>query len=85
MYIIFFLSQFIAIFLGCICGIFQIKGFIGFIIFVLGEMIFFTSYLNYLGLDEEEFGGRMTLLKDSLVPMIASFLIPWILIYSVFA
>ncbi|XP_013134514.1 PREDICTED: uncharacterized protein C20orf24 homolog [Papilio polytes] len=81
--VIYWMRQIIGIILGLCWGLIPLKGFIGFLLFVLVNTIVVYFYINnYQKIDEDEYDGVWEIYKEGLLTASAGFLVTWIIIYT---
>mmetsp|Transcript_34610 Transcript_34610/g.80941 ORF Transcript_34610/g.80941 Transcript_34610/m.80941 type:complete len:121 (-) Transcript_34610:68-430(-) len=76
--------QFQGLVLGILFGLIPIEGYVGNVAFLIVNsvlpLIFVTSWL---GCDEDDFGGRVELIKESMSAAYLSFAFWWVVTYTV--
>ncbi|XP_022912554.1 GEL complex subunit OPTI [Onthophagus taurus] len=81
--VIYWMRQFIGIFIGITWGLLPLKGFLGIALFVLvNAAIIYFYCINFQNINEEEYGGTWELTKEGFMTSFAGFLVTWIIIYS---
>jgi hypothetical protein len=81
---VYWIRQFIALFLGIICGILPIYGINGFIVFGLTNVVVpFWYYAKYSNVNIDDFGS-MSLIGEGFQQSSGLFLLSWIITYSAF-
>ncbi|XP_064399258.1 GEL complex subunit OPTI-like [Halichondria panicea] len=81
--VVYWLKQILSIFVGLVCGIVPLQGFIGILAFLLvsGGLVYLYCVL-YQGIDQEEYGGAWELLKEGMMTAFAMFMVNWIITYT---
>eukprot|EP00741_Cyanophora_paradoxa_P024448 tig00022075_g23605.t1 len=81
--VVYWFRQIVGVVLGIAFGIAGVQGALGNIGFwVLSTVSGLVYYALYLGIDEEDFGGRWKLMQEGAMPAYASFLTLWILVHT---
>ncbi|KAJ1965493.1 hypothetical protein GGI12_000715 [Dipsacomyces acuminosporus] len=75
---VFWLIAAFSVTFGLVCGVLGLRGLPCFIFFFTGAVALPSVYTaNFLGLDDEDFGGKMEILGDSIGACLSMFLISW--------
>ncbi|KAJ2546419.1 hypothetical protein EV175_005611, partial [Coemansia sp. RSA 1933] len=77
--VVFWLVEAFAAILGLVFGVFGLHGLPGFIIFFASVVAVPSVYYTaFLGVDEQDYGGKMEILGDSIGAGAATFVLAWI-------
>ncbi|KAK9696541.1 EMC6 [Popillia japonica] len=81
--VVYWMRQFIGIFIGILWGLIPLKGFLGLSLFMLiNAAIVYFYCVNFQNINEEEYGGTWELTKEGFMTSFAGFLVTWVIIYS---
>ncbi|KAI4471150.1 protein c20orf24 rab5-interacting protein [Holotrichia oblita] len=81
--VVYWMRQFIGIFIGILWGLIPLKGFLGLSLFMLiNAAIVYFYCVNFQNVNEEEYGGTWELTKEGFMTSFAGFLVTWVIIYS---
>jgi len=82
---VYWLRQVLGMIIGIILGILCVKGFMGILAFAaVSSLIVFFYTSNVQNVDPEEYGGMMEIIKEGFMTGFATFLVSWIVLYSMF-
>lgn len=76
------LKQIIAVLIGLVFGCFNVTGYLGVVGFFFVVYIIVNSYLKYLNIDEDDLGGRWSLLQEGLSSAFGIFMLCWVMMYT---
>mmetsp|Transcript_8290 Transcript_8290/g.16838 ORF Transcript_8290/g.16838 Transcript_8290/m.16838 type:complete len:125 (+) Transcript_8290:178-552(+) len=81
--IVYWMRQGIGLVMGVLLGLVGWTGFTGFIVFGLATAwIPVRYYRDFLGIDEDDFGGSKGLVAEGTYPSLAVFVLCWMTIYG---
>ncbi|KAI8324666.1 hypothetical protein GQ54DRAFT_316065 [Martensiomyces pterosporus] len=81
--VVFWLISAYSVFLGLFYGLLGFRGLPCFITYFVGSIALPSIYwTSYLGVDDEDFGGKMEVLGDSIGSGVAMFLLSWVGVYT---
>ncbi|KRT85409.1 hypothetical protein AMK59_1869, partial [Oryctes borbonicus] len=76
--VIYWMRQFIGIFVGILWGLIPLKGFLGLSLFMLiNAAVVYFYCINFQNINEEEYGGTWELVKEGFMTSFAGFLVTW--------
>ncbi|KAJ1834044.1 hypothetical protein IWW55_003337 [Coemansia sp. RSA 2706] len=80
---VFWLVAAFSLALGAALGLLGLRGLPGFVAYFVGVVVAPSVYWsNFLGVDEDDFGGKMEILNDSIGSGAAMFLLAWTGIFT---
>jgi len=81
--IVYWFKHVVAVVFGLSCGILGITGATGILGFLFASNFGAIHYYSgYLGVDDEEFGGKSKFINEGLMPSFSLFLLIWIYFYT---
>eukprot|EP00002_Diphylleia_rotans_P018661 TRINITY_DN3611_c0_g1_i1.p2 TRINITY_DN3611_c0_g1~~TRINITY_DN3611_c0_g1_i1.p2 ORF type:complete len:115 (-),score=32.04 TRINITY_DN3611_c0_g1_i1:238-582(-) len=80
---IYWSRQIFSLFVGILWGVLPLTGAMGLSGFFVASVLFVIVYTTkFLGIYEDDFGGRGELVQEGMMPAFAAFMVSWIITYS---
>ncbi|KAJ2497362.1 hypothetical protein GGH96_005171 [Coemansia sp. RSA 1972] len=81
--VVFWLIAAFSLSIGSVLGVVGLRGLPCLIVYFVGVVVAPSMYwTNYLGIDEQDFGGKMEILNDSIGSGAAMFMLSWVGFYT---